>query len=67
MIGNDGATLRIRINAPQSKLWIVTWRPIPARFTSAATTCTNSSRGAVSSGAPASTLVSMLSLTVRAR
>src|SRR3954452_16798715 len=48
----------IRISEPQSKLWIVTWRAMWALRTSPATTWTNCSRGAVSDGAPASTLVS---------
>lgn len=55
------------ISVPQSKLWIVTWRPIRASRMSATTVSTKSALGAVSCGAPASTLVSMLSVTRLAR
>jgi hypothetical protein len=57
----------MRISAPQSKLWMVTCLSSPAARISAAVTRTNCSRGAVSVGAPASTLVSTLSFTSFAR
>jgi len=55
--GSRGSISCMRISAPQSKLWIVTRLTRPASRISRAVIWTNCSRGAVCSGAPASTLV----------